>query len=793
MSATSESCETNKLQNELAPVDSYWRAANFLSAAQIYLKENSLLREPLAPHQLKPRLLGHWGTCPGLTFIYAHLNRVIRKTESRCLFLAGPGHGGAAVNACAFLDRAYEMTYPDFPYRAEGVEKLVTAFSWPGGSSSHVSPYTPGSIHEGGELGYALAHAFGAVLDKPDLVAVCVVGDGEAETGPTATSWHANKFLNPQCDGAVLPILHLNEYKIASPSLFSALSAEELEHLFRGYGYEPRFVEGDQPAAMHQTMAQTLDQCFQNIKAIREQAANRQPGQRPRWPLIILRTPKGWTGPQSLDGQPVEGSYRSHQVPLADVHSDRTQLEQLATWLQSYRPDELFDDHGVPSELVQANLPPEGLAMSLCPETNGGNALTDLILPDLGAHAKPLSEPGQASANPSQTVGIYLRDVVSNNPDNFRIFSPDEFESNRLDPVFENTDRVWMRKPEEGDTDLAPKGRVMEALSEHLCQGWLEGYLLTGRHGLFSSYEAFIHIVDSMVNQYAKWIKVSKETKWRTPLASLNYLLSSHVWQQDHNGFTHQAPGFLNHLLNQKAGLTHIYLPPDANTLLYTVAHCLGSRNSINAIVTGKKDAPLWFGPEEAQAHCQEGLGRIGWAGNLNEDETPEIVLACAGDVPTLETIACAALLKQQAPNIRFSVINIVDLLCIQHSDQYINGKSHAAFEALFPKDVPVVFAFHGYPSLVHQLLHERRNNRRFDVHGYLEEGGTTTPFDMLVSNKLDRYSLMNAVAHALPDHSDANRLADFAALHLDRHANYIRLHGADMPEVSDFRAKNPA
>ncbi|MDQ8186208.1 phosphoketolase family protein [Pelagicoccus sp. SDUM812002] len=783
--------ETNATSSQLAglgAVDAYWRAANYLSAAQVFLRGNTLLREPLASHHIKPRLLGHWGTCPGLTFVYSHLNRIIKRTERETLFIAGPGHGGAAINACAFLDKSYAQTYPDYPYNSSGIEKLVTQFSWPGGASSHVSPYTPGSIHEGGELGYALGHAFGAVLDNPKLVAACVVGDGEAETGPTAAAWHANKFLNPQIDGAVLPILHLNEYKIASPTLFSALSKDELDQLFKGYGYEPLYVEGNEPEEMHAKMAKVLEQCYQTISEIQDRARKIRQTQRPIWPLIILRTPKGWTGPEELDGNPVEGSFRSHQVPLAKAGKGSSQLTMLADWLAGYQPETLFDPDGKPSQEVQENVPSADLAMSLSPHSNGGAILRELDLPPWSGYAHTITEPGSKESNPSGTLGKYLRDIVSKNPDNFRIVSPDETKSNRLGAVFEVTNRIWMHQPEEGDTDLGPGGRVMEVLSEHLCQGWLEGYLLTGRHGLFSSYEAFIHLVDSMLNQYAKWIKVCKETSWRKPVASLNYHLSSHVWQQDHNGFTHQDPGFLDHVINKKADMARVYLPPDTNTLLSVADHCLRSRNYINVIVTGKKDTPSWFDHEQAATHCDHGMSVLPWAGSLKTKQEPQLVLACAGDVPTLETIATAELLKVHAPDLRFSVVNIVDLLCIQDSDQHPHGKSEADFEDCFPSEVPVIFAFHGYPWLIHRLLHERRNNHRFEVRGYREEGGTTTPFDMLVQNQLDRYSLLKGAAKFITDSTDAGRVAGFADLHLARHHNYIREHGVDMPEVESFK-----
>ena len=771
----------------LEQLDAWWRAANYLSVGQIYLLANPLLREPLRREHIKPRLLGHWGTTPGLNFIYAHLNRVIRERELDMLYVIGPGHGGPAALANAYLEGSYSEIYPDISLDEAGMERLFRQFSFPGGVPSHVAPQTPGSIHEGGELGYSLAHAYGAAFDNPNLIVSCIVGDGEAETGPLATSWHSNKFLNPVRDGAVLPILHLNGYKIAGPTILARIPEEELIELLRGYGYQPFFVDGDDPQLLHAQMAETLDAVLAEIQQIQGDARSGGRVTRPRWPMIVLRTPKGWTGPKVVDGIPIEGTFRAHQVPLADF--DRPgHLAQLETWMRSYRPEELFDAQGrlVP-EL--AEFAPRGeRRMSANPHANGGALLCDLRLPAFEDYAVSVARPGTTRAEATRVQGAYLRDVLAANPDNFRVFSPDETNSNRWNALFEVTNRESMAEIVPGDEHLSPDGRVLEMLSEHQCQGWLEGYLLTGRHGYFSCYEAFIHVVDSMFNQHAKWLKVARELPWRRPIASLNYLLTSHVWRQDHNGFTHQDPGFLDLVVNKKAEVIRIYLPPDANTLLTVTDHCLRSRNYVNVIVAGKQPELQWLSMDQAIKHCTFGLGIWEWASSDRGGE-PDVVLACAGDVPTLETLAAVDLLRELAPELRVRVINVVDLMRLQPAAEHPHGLSDSDFDALFTRDKPIVFAFHGYPWLIHRLTYRRRNHANLHVRGYKEEGTTTTPFDMTVLNDLDRYHLVADVAERVP------RLAARAA-HLRQamqekrieHKRYIVRHGQDLPEVREWK-----
>ena len=771
----------------LEQLDAWWRAANYLSVGQIYLLANPLLREPLRREHIKPRLLGHWGTTPGLNFIYAHLNRVIRERELDMLYVIGPGHGGPAALANAYLEGSYSEIYPDISLDEAGMERLFRQFSFPGGVPSHVAPQTPGSIHEGGELGYSLAHAYGAAFDNPNLIVSCIVGDGEAETGPLATSWHSNKFLNPVRDGAVLPILHLNGYKIAGPTILARIPKEELIELLRGYGYQPFFVEGDDPKLLHAQMAETLDAVLAEIQQIQGDARSGGRVTRPRWPMIVLRTPKGWTGPKVVDGIPIEGTFRAHQVPLADF--DRPgHLAQLETWMRSYRPEELFDAQGrlVP-EL--AEFAPRGeRRMSANPHANGGSLLRDLRLPAFEDYAVSVARPGTTRAEATRVQGAYLRDVLAANPDNFRVFSPDETNSNRWNALFEVTNRESMAEIVPGDEHLSPDGRVLEMLSEHQCQGWLEGYLLTGRHGYFSCYEAFIHVVDSMFNQHAKWLKVARELPWRRPIASLNYLLTSHVWRQDHNGFTHQDPGFLDLVVNKKAEVIRIYLPPDANTLLTVTDHCLRSRNYVNVIVAGKQPELQWLSMDQAIKHCTFGLGIWEWASSDRGGE-PDVVLACAGDVPTLETLAAVDLLRELAPELRVRVINVVDLMRLQPAAEHPHGLSDSDFDALFTRDKPIVFAFHGYPWLIHRLTYRRHNHANLHVRGYKEEGTTTTPFDMTVLNDLDRYHLVADVAERVP------RLAA-RATHLRQamqekrieHKRYIVRHGQDLPEVREWK-----
>src|SRR4051794_16003134 len=769
-------------------IDAYWRAANYLSVGQIYLYDNPLLKEPLAKEHIKPRLLGHWGTTPGLNFIYVHLNRLIRKYDLDMIYITGPGHGGPALVANAYLEGTYSEVYPNIGQGEAGLKRLFTQFSFPGGIPSHVAPETPGSMHEGGELGYALSHAYGAAFDNPDLIVACVVGDGEAETGPLATGWHGNKFLNPVRDGCVLPILHLNGYKIANPTVLARISHEELDALMRGYGYTPHFVEGDDPARMHQLLAGTLDRVIGEIKAIQADARTKGFSERPLWPMIVFRSPKGWTGPKEVDGQKTEGYWRSHQVPMADM-ARPGHVQILETWMMSYKPEELFDETGrlVP-EL--ADLPPRGeRRMSANPHTNGGQLLRDLKLPDFRDYAVDVPSPGAKDAESTRVMGTFLRDVMKANLDsnNFRLFSPDEFNSNRWQDVLQVTDRAWVAETLPYDDHLSPDGRVMEVLSEHQCQGWLEGYLLTGRHGFFSCYEAFIHIIDSMFNQHAKWLKVTRQIPWRRPIASLNYLLSSLVWRQDHNGFSHQDPGFIDHIANKKAEVIRIYLPPDANTLLTVTDHCLRSRNYVNLVVAGKQPAPQWLTMDQAVKHCTAGIGIWEWASN-DQGSEPDVVMACCGDVPTLETLAAVELLRQHLPELKVRVINVVDLMKLQPSSEHPHGLSDADFDALFTKDKPIIFAYHGYPWLIHRLTYRRTNHKNLHVRGYKEEGTTTTPFDMVVLNDLDRFHLAEDVIDRLPQLGPRAAYCK-QAIHekLIEHKEYIERYGDDLPAISGW------
>ena len=771
-------------------MDAYWRAANYLSVGQIYLYENPLLKQPLSIDHIKPRLLGHFGTTPGLNFIYVHLNRVIARDDLNVIYLAGPGHGGPGLVANTYLEGTYSEVYPNISQDESGMQRLFKQFSFPGGIPSHVAPETPGSIHEGGELGYALSHAFGAVFDNPDLIAACVIGDGEAETGPLATSWHSNKFLNPVRDGAVLPILHLNGYKIAGPTVLARIPREELESLMRGYGYEPHWVEGDDPAKMHELMAATLDAVFAEIKNIQQQARGAGFRARPRWPMIVLKTPKGWTGPKVVDGKPVEGSFRAHQVPLANVRENPAHLKLLEEWMRSYRPQELFDASGRLMADIAALAPKGQRRMGANPHANGGTLLQDLKMPNFRDYAIKLTAPGSVEAESTRIQGDFLRDVMKMNDDarNFRVVSPDETSSNRWQSLWEVTTRESVAEIYKTDESVAPDGRVMEMLSEHQCQGWLEGYLLTGRHGMFSCYEAFIHIIDSMFNQHAKWLKVTRKLGWRKPIASLNYLLSSHVWRQDHNGFSHQDPGFIDHVVNKKADVIRVYLPPDANTLLSVTDHCLRSRNYVNVIVAGKQPAPQWLDMESAAAHCKAGIGIWDWASSDGGGE-PDVVLACCGDVPTLEVLAAAMLLREHLPKLRVRVINVVDLMRLQQPSEHPHGLSDEAFDLLFTKDKPVVFAYHGYPWLIHRLTYRRTNHDNIHVRGYKEEGTTTTPFDMVVLNDMDRFHL---VLDVIKRHGKLGAAGEDVGQHMAEkrreHTAYIREHGEDMPEVRNWK-----
>jgi xylulose-5-phosphate/fructose-6-phosphate phosphoketolase len=801
IAASSQSVATNEssvsvisgaplAQDLLRKMDAYWRAANYLSVGQIYLLNNPLLREPLNREHIKPRLLGHWGTTPGQNFIYVHLNRVIKDHDLDMIYISGPGHGGPALVANTYLEGTYSEIYPDITQDEAGLKKLFKQFSFPGGIPSHVAPETPGSIHEGGELGYSLSHAFGAVFDNPNLIAACVVGDGEAETGPLATAWHSNKFLNPATDGAVLPILHLNGYKIANPTVLARIPREELAELMRGYGWTPYFVEGDDPAKMHQLMAATLDRAIGEIRKYQAQARRTSGMQRPLWPMVVLASPKGWTGPKIVDGQKVEGTFRAHQVPLSDPEKNPEHLKQLESWLRSYKPEELFDELGkLKPELVE--LAPRGTRrMGANPHANGGLLLRDLRLPDYREYAVEVKSPGSVEAEDTRIAGKFLRDVIKHNEDhkNFRIFGPDETLSNRLGSVFEVTNRQWDAETAKGDEFLAATGRVMEVLSEHQCQGWLEGYLLTGRHGLFNSYEAFIHIVDSMFNQHAKWLKVTNHLPWRRKIASLNYLLASHVWRQDHNGFTHQDPGFIDHAVNKKAEIVRVYLPPDANCLLSVMDHCLRSRHYVNIVVAGKHAAPQWLSMDAAVRHCAAGVSIWEWASN-DKGAEPDVVMACAGDVPTLETLAAVSILRRSLPDLKIRVINVVDLMKLTPASEHPHGLPDRDYDVLFTADKPIIFAYHGYPWLIHRLSYRRTNHRNLHVRGYKEEGTITTPFDMAVLNDMDRFHLAGDVIDRLPQlGAKAAYLKQDLQNQLLEHQAYIREHGQDMPSVRNWR-----
>jgi len=775
-------------QNSLKAIDAYWRAANYVSVGQIYLQANPLLKEPLQLSHVKQLLLGHWGTAPGQNFIYAHLNRVIKKYDMNMMYISGPGHGGPAIVGNVYLEGIFSEYYPEVTPDEAGLQKLFKMSSFPGGLSSHVSPQVPGSIHEGGELGYSLSHAFGAVFDNPDLIVACVVGDGEAETGPLATAWHSNKFLNAKTDGAVLPILHLNGYKISNPTILARIEREELEQLLRGYGWNPYFVEGDDPDYMHQLMAAKLDEAIQEIKRIQSNARDNNDSTRPRWPMIVLNSPKGWTGPKEIDGHKVEGNFRSHQVPLAVDKAHPENVAVLEKWLRSYKPQELFDENGRLLPEITALIPEDNKRMGANTHANGGNLLQELHLPDFREYEVAIPFRGAMNEGNVHAIGPYLRDVVSLNDRNFRIFGPDELASNRLEAVLEVTNRKWSARIKESDESLAIEGAVLDSmLSEHQSQGWLEGYLLTGRHGIFHSYEAFIRIVDSMVNQHAKWVKMASELPWRAKIPSLNYLLTSHVWRQDHNGFTHQDPGFIDHLINKKAEVARVYLPPDANCLLSVMDHCLRSRNYINLTVTGKHDSPQWLTMQEAIAHCSRGVGVWDWASNDQNGE-PDVVMACAGDVPTLETLAAVSILRTHLPELKIRVVNIVDLMRLQPNTEHPHGLSDPDYDRIFTPDKEIIFAFHGYPWLIHRLTY-RRTNRNLHVRGYKEEGTITTAFDMTVLNDLDRFDLVTDVINRLMLTSEeAQKLKQLMQTKLIEHRNYINIHGVDMPEVRDWK-----
>ena len=782
-------------EDECKKIDAYWRAANYLSVGQIYLRDNPLLREPLELKHVKKMLLGHWGTTPGQNFIYAHLNRIIKKYDTDMIYISGPGHGGPAIVGNVYLEGTLSEVYPAFSQDEEGMKSLFKSFSFPGGLSSHVSPQVPGSIHEGGELGYSLSHAFGAVFDNPDLIAACVVGDGEAETGPLATAWHSNKFLNPITDGAVLPILHLNGYKISNPTLLARIDHEELEQLLKGYGWTPYFVEGSDPETMHYAMAEALETVTKKILAIQKKAREDNDATRPRWPMIVLRSPKGWTGPKTIDGYVIEDNFRSHQVPILIDETRPENVKLLESWMRSYRPEELFDVSGKLIPELAELAPFDGKRMGANANTNGGKLLRELHLPDFRQYAVKVTHPSMGGVGNVHALGPYLRDVITMNRQyrNFRLFGPDETVSNRLESVFEGTDRQWLGSIKPNDEYLAADGAVLDSmLSEHQSQGWLEGYLLTGRHGVLNSYEAFIRIVDSMVNQHAKWLKMCAELPWRNEIASLNYLLTSHVWRQDHNGFTHQDPGFIDHLVNKKAATARIYLPPDANTLLSVMDHCLQSRNYINLMICGKHDGPQWLNMDDAITHCTKGIGVWEWASNDHGGE-PDVVIACAGDVPTLEALAAVSILNEALPKLRIRFVNVVDLMRLQPNIEHSHGLSDLEYDELFTEDKPIIFAFHGYPWLVHRLTYRRRN-RHLHVRGYTEEGTITTAFDMTVMNSLDRFHLvMDVIERALPDYAKADDLRVEMEKKLIEHKNYIAEHGIDLPEVRDWKWHRPA
>ncbi|HEX3471474.1 MAG TPA: phosphoketolase family protein [Silvibacterium sp.] len=776
--------------DQLRKMHAYWRAANYLSVGQIYLKDNPLLERPLTLDDVKPRLLGHWGTTPGLNFLYVHLNRLICKHSVNMMYVIGPGHGGPGIVANTYLEGSYTEIYPNIERDRDGIRRLFRQFSWPYGIPSHVAPETPGSIHEGGELGYCLLHAYGAVFDNPSLIAACIVGDGEAETGALATSWHSNKFLNPVTDGAVLPILHLNGFKIANPTILARIPQVELEALFRGYGYKPFFITGDDPETMHQEMAALLDVAYDEIRAIQKKARTTGDLTRPIWPMIVMRTPKGWTGPKVVDGKPVEGTWRAHQVPFSQLREKPEHLKLLEEWMRSYKPEELFDEHGQFRDEFGDIAPKGQLRMSMNPHANGGLLLEPLRLPDFANYEVKTPAPGAVDAEATRVLGYFLRDVMKFNMSarNFRVFGPDETASNRLEAIYEASKKRWLAETEEVDENLDPEGRVMEVLSEHMCEGWLEGYLLTGRHGFFSCYEAFIHIIDSMFNQHAKWLKVTRDIPWRKPIASLNYLLSSHVWRQDHNGFSHQDPGFIDHVANKKADVVRIYLAPDVNTLLSVGSHCLRSRNYVNLIIAGKQPAPVWLDMDAAIRHCTAGLGIWEWASN-DEDGDPDVVMACCGDVPTLETLAAVSLLREHVPELKIRVVNVVDLMALQPVSEHPHGIPDEDFDRMFTRDKPVIFAFHGYPPIIHRFTYRRKNHDNIHVRGYQEEGTTTTPFDMCVLNHMDRFQLALDAIHRVPK---LRQLTDAATQKFtekrQQHKLYVSQYGEDLPEVRNWR-----